>query len=253
MAYLCTNCHLIFTDSRTCCPTCGKPATFNNTMIDNLHLEGYQLANQVKSNPSSILEETRVTIDDNDIIASLRKEHQEEHGKPPTTHGQMRGNIPPSQDRNNTENITGTASQESIINQKADSSSETTGYFRQFQSGGVNNDIPTVSPPPANGTSYTEDSSASDALLDDIERESRRIRRRYHLEEAWRTFRNLPWGTIVRIVFLILIALFVVVSAMTAWSKRFVILFALKKFLVSLLSIIILIWFFVYLIRILFH
>lgn len=245
MAFLCDNCQLFFSRKLTNCPFCGRKIYTENVSEESLKREGYSLANMdgSKKNNESV---DSFVIDDSDIIASLRQSYLNEHVSNAQSHPQHKQTAKKTS-ATSLDNAFST-NQNDVGVDSADDTNEG-GFFSQFQSSDVIDEIPTVSQiPTSNQATNTTPDSAVDEELRSIERQQRRIRNNYRRIALLNFLSNIRWSSIFR-VFLII---GIIICAVTTWRMRYVILNSIMSFLISLIPIVIVICIIVYLIRSLF-
>ncbi len=219
MAFLCDNCQLFFSHKLMNCPFCGGKIHIENISQQSLLQDGYTLA-RLKDDPDIHQNSNdSVSVEDSDIIASLRKSYHREHSQ--TEPQPQRQSSSPETDNNR-------------------------GFFSQFQSSTTEEDIPTVVH--TKGSVPSPGTGSIDSELQSMERLQQRIRNNYRRIALLNFISNIQWGAVFRI----LVIIGIIVCALTIWNMRYLIINAIIDFLLSLIPIIILIWVIVYVIKSLF-
>lgn len=246
MAFLCDNCQLFFPRKLTNCPFCGGKIYTENVSEESLKQDGYSLVSMEGSKKSNESTDPFV-IDDSDIIASLRKSYHNEHVSNGQPHPQIQRTAT-NPDAVSTDNAS-SADQHYMGMELGDYTNEG-GFFSQFQSSGVIDEIPTVSQTPTSNQAITTTTQAPaiDEELRSIERQQRQIRNNYRRIAFLNFLTNIRWRTVFRIILIIGI----VFCALTIWKMRYIILDSIMSFIISLLQLIIIVWIIVYLIKSLF-
>ena len=230
MAYICDDCKYIFQNKRSSCPFCGG-RVYNSTLLEkNLLNDGYMQA-PVKATKENHQNHVKSENPYHDLRQAFFNAHVTDSSK---------SKIP---------EVAPATSESLPQNNKATPSG--TDFFSQFSgtpnSGG---DIPTVEVPPQ--TQQPETLSQNDPYeqeLQELERQRRRLDRRYRRRSALIFISNIRWRAIFRILFVILL----IIIAVTIWQMRYVIFNSMISFLTSLLPIIIIVLILWYIFRSLFR
>lgn len=214
MAFVCEDCELIFKTKKNNCPYCGGKIYSVNDSSDVLLRKGYSyFENNSNAKASRSSSADSFSVNDGDIISSLRQQYYREH---------LTQNQPAStQEQNITTAPTPTPAPVSV--DRGNSHDETHennsngGYFSQFTSSSNSEEIPTIAhsqPIPSSintssGSSYTNNNQA-------LQRQQRRIRNNYRRATFMDFVSNIRWRTVFRVLAIVL----VIILAIVIWNNR---------------------------------
>ena len=248
MAFLCDSCKLLFPDKITNCPFCGGKIYSENISEESLLQDGYSQVNFKERSNVRHESASSFSIDDSEIIESLRNSYINEHNQAVSqdfSQQQSQQNTPTSSN-SRTDNQ---SRDQNNQNKSNNSSVNNGGFFAQVQSSATTEEIPTITGTSMNSvTNSTSSFNNSDYLRQEQERmseEEKIIQRELRRQSFLNFVSNINWRTLFRVILFICIVVFAIVI----WKMRYVILQSILSFLYSLIPIIIIIAIIVYIIR----
>lgn len=221
MIFLCNDCQLIFQDRVPNCPACGGRVVRSEDSVEVLLQEGFTLAKRSRIQPPPLNPiGAQPSIDDEDILASLRRDYNQQHQRP--------GHSIPDQPKTQTPPV----APGNMPDQGDD-------FFAAFQP--IRNPldrIPTVQPAslPVSDIPYP---------LEENQHLRRDIRREQYRLASLNFLSGIRWRTVFRILLIAAVA----AALWSLWRMRYVILNSIWNFILSILPLILVIWFLVYVTR----
>ncbi len=236
MAYVCYDCQIIFPSKRSNCPFCGQRIYFDEKSEYALQSEGFTLfdTKERHDNAEPVASDS-FSIDDSDILSSLRRSYEREHRRTDHTDDRNSGEPQETTNQSASQGSAGTIPKNTSTQEEV--RQDANDFFSQFQSSAApSTSIPTVETPSETNSSFA--SPIDDDLereLQSIRRQQRRINSHYRRMSTINFIRNINWLVVFRLILVIA----VVIGIITIWNMRYVILESIISFLTGLIPLVV--------------